>query len=270
MRALDEDGTPCSSDYYLRLTHDGGRMLKGQVALTPTRFTPTVVGSDSAPPTVPGNLRVTGTTDTTVALAWNASADNTAVAGYQLFRITGATSTVVGTTTTLAFTVTGLTPATAHTFSVAAFDASGNTSAGSNQVTATTSGGNANLAQGRPTAESSHTQVYASGNAVDGNPNSYWESANHAFPQWLQVDLGSTVDVRRIVLTLPPSWGARTQTLSVTDIVSPATYTFDPATGNTVTITFPAAATRYLRLNFTANTGWPAGQVSELRVYSTP
>lgn len=39
--ALDEDGTPCSSDYYLRLTGDGGRMLKGQIALTPTRPTPT-------------------------------------------------------------------------------------------------------------------------------------------------------------------------------------------------------------------------------------
>jgi hypothetical protein len=37
--ALDEDGTPCSSDYYLRLTADGGRMLKGQLALTATRPT---------------------------------------------------------------------------------------------------------------------------------------------------------------------------------------------------------------------------------------
>jgi hypothetical protein len=31
---LDEDGTHCSSDYYLRLTGDGGRMLKGEIALT--------------------------------------------------------------------------------------------------------------------------------------------------------------------------------------------------------------------------------------------
>jgi hypothetical protein len=37
---LDEDGTPCSADYYLRLTGDGGRMLKGQLALTATRPTP--------------------------------------------------------------------------------------------------------------------------------------------------------------------------------------------------------------------------------------
>ncbi|WP_328913188.1 MULTISPECIES: xylosidase [unclassified Streptomyces] len=43
--ALDEDGTACSSDYYLRLTGDGGRMLKGQIALTATRPTQPVVGT---------------------------------------------------------------------------------------------------------------------------------------------------------------------------------------------------------------------------------
>ncbi|AUA15466.1 xylosidase [Streptomyces sp. SID8382] len=37
--ALDEDGTVCSSDYYLRLTGDGGRMLKKEIALTPNRPT---------------------------------------------------------------------------------------------------------------------------------------------------------------------------------------------------------------------------------------
>jgi hypothetical protein len=45
--ALDEDGTPCSSDYYLRLTGDGGRMLKRQIALTPTRPTPTTLPAAS-------------------------------------------------------------------------------------------------------------------------------------------------------------------------------------------------------------------------------
>ncbi len=40
--ALDEDGTACSSDYYLRLTADGGRMLKGQIPLTPTSTQPLI------------------------------------------------------------------------------------------------------------------------------------------------------------------------------------------------------------------------------------
>jgi hypothetical protein len=39
---LDEDGVACSADYYLRLTGDGGRMLKGQMNLTAIRQTPTL------------------------------------------------------------------------------------------------------------------------------------------------------------------------------------------------------------------------------------
>ncbi|HVU50831.1 MAG TPA: glycoside hydrolase family 71/99-like protein, partial [Polyangia bacterium] len=39
---LDEDGTACSSDYYLRLTGDGGKMLKKQTPLTSVRPTPTM------------------------------------------------------------------------------------------------------------------------------------------------------------------------------------------------------------------------------------
>jgi hypothetical protein len=37
---LDEDGTACSSDYYLRLTGDGGRMVKRLIPFTWTRPTP--------------------------------------------------------------------------------------------------------------------------------------------------------------------------------------------------------------------------------------
>jgi hypothetical protein len=37
---LNEDGTPLSSDYYMRLTNDGAKMFKGQIALTSVRPTP--------------------------------------------------------------------------------------------------------------------------------------------------------------------------------------------------------------------------------------
>ena len=50
--ALDEDGTACSSDYYLRLTGDGGRMLKGQIALTSTRPTQPVAAAAAVTTTV--------------------------------------------------------------------------------------------------------------------------------------------------------------------------------------------------------------------------
>jgi len=36
---LDEDGTACSADYYMRLTNDGGKMFKGETALTAVRPT---------------------------------------------------------------------------------------------------------------------------------------------------------------------------------------------------------------------------------------
>ncbi|GAA4188273.1 hypothetical protein GCM10022252_23210 [Streptosporangium oxazolinicum] len=150
-------------------------------------------------------------------------------------------------------------------------------------VSLTGTGGSApvtNLAQGRPTTETSHAQVYGSGNTVDGNANTYWESNSNAFPQSVTVDLGSTQSVGRVVLKLPPAaaWATRTQAVTVlgstdgttfTNVVGSATYTFNPATGNTATITFPATSRRHLRLTFTANSGWPAGQLSEFEVYAS-
>jgi hypothetical protein len=137
-----------------------------------------------------------------------------------------------------------------------------------------------NLARGKATSQSSQADVYGSGNVVDGNASSYWESANNAFPQWVQVDLGANTNVSRVVLKLPPatSWATRTETLSVlgsTDgssfstLKASAGYQLNPATGNTVTITFTGSSQRYLRLNFTGNTGWPAGQLSEFEVYAS-
>jgi chitodextrinase len=224
---------------------------------------------------VPGNLTVTGQTASSVSLSWTAATDNVGVTGYQILR----SGSVVGSTSGTVFTVGGLAPATGYSFTVTARDAAGNVSPPSNAVAVTTGPApDTNLARGRPTAESSHTQVYGSGNAVDGDANSYWESANGAFPQWWQVDLGAPVAIARLVLKLPPSttWAARTQTLSVlgsTDgsslatIVASAGYRFDPASGNSVTIRFASTTLRYLRLNITANTGWPAGQLSELEAY---
>ncbi|HEY4458112.1 MAG TPA: discoidin domain-containing protein, partial [Pseudonocardiaceae bacterium] len=139
---------------------------------------------------------------------------------------------------------------------------------------------NTNLALHQPATSSGYTQTYAPGNAVDGDTNSYWESADNAFPQWFQVDLGAAHSVGRIVMDLPPSssWGTRTQTITIqgstdgsnyTTLVGSANYTFNPSTGNTVTVTFTAASVRYLKLTFTANTGWPAGQLSELQAYAS-
>ena len=280
--ALNEDGTACSSDYYLRLTADGGRMLKGQLALTSTRPTaPVLSGGDTQPPSAPTGLQASAETASGISLSWTASSDNVGVAGYHVYQVNGSASTLLGSTASTAYSVTGLNPSTSYTFSVSAYDAAGNVSAASNTVTAsTTAAANTDLALNRPASASGYTQTYVPANAVDGNSSSYWESTDNAFPQWLQVDLGAATGVSRIVLDLPPltAWATRTQTLSVlgsTDgstfatVVGSAGYTFNPATGNTVTITFGSTQVRYLRLDFTANNGWPAGQISEFQVYSS-
>jgi hypothetical protein len=62
---------------------------------------------------------------------------------------------------------------------------------------------------------------------------------------------------------------ASTDGSAFTTIAASRGYGFDPATGNVATVTFSATSARYLRLTFTANTGWPAGQLSELQVFAS-
>ncbi|MFC3572630.1 discoidin domain-containing protein [Streptomyces yaanensis] len=140
----------------------------------------------------------------------------------------------------------------------------------------TTAASTPNLAQGKPFSESGHADIYGAANAGDGNRNAYWESTNNAFPQWLQVDLGSSVKVNQVTLRLPSGWPSRSQTLKIqgstdnqnfTDLTASKAYTFDSGNDQSSTISFDTTTTRYVRAFFTANTGWPAGQASELEVY---
>ncbi len=145
-------------------------------------------------------------------------------------------------------------------------------------------GSQRNLAAGKPVTGSGSTGVNVASNAVDSDPNTYWESPHwqdswHHHPQTLMVDLGDAATIGRIVLTLPPQavWTARTQTIKIVGstggwrfdtIVGTAEYRFDPATGNTVTISFDSTSVRYVELMFTANTVWPAGQLSEIEIFA--
>jgi hypothetical protein len=123
-------------------------------------------------------------------------------------------------------------------------------------------------------------QSYVASNADDGNTSTYWESANGAWPATLTANLGAVDSLSSLVVDLPPSsaWQTRTQTLSVlgstdnstwTTLVASATYTWNPSTGNTVTISLPSGtADRYVELNFTANSVQNGAQMSELEVFS--
>jgi parallel beta-helix repeat protein len=134
-----------------------------------------------------------------------------------------------------------------------------------------------NLARGKAISASGSQGGFPPSNANDGDANSYWESTNNAFPQTLTVDLGAAASINKVTLKLPPSsaWGTRTQTVTIsagtdggsyTTLVGSRGYTFDPASGNTASVSFTATSQRFVRLTFTGNTGWPAGQVSEFEV----
>ncbi|MET8388070.1 CARDB domain-containing protein [Streptosporangium canum] len=139
--------------------------------------------------------------------------------------------------------------------------------------------GGPNLSPGKATQVSSSTAGHAVSAINDSDQATYWESANNSFPQWARIDLGTATSVDQIVLKVPAPavWQTRTQTLSVqggadgssySTVVASTDYTFNPATGNTVTINFGAATHRYWRVHITANTGWPAAQISEFEIYA--
>ncbi|BET46068.1 discoidin domain-containing protein [Kitasatospora aureofaciens] len=140
-----------------------------------------------------------------------------------------------------------------------------------------TAAGGPNIAVGDATAASSSHGEYGAANITDGNQGTYWQSGGSSLPQWVQTDLGATERIDEVVLRLPAGWESRDQTLSVqgsadgtsfSTLKTSATYAFDPGSGNTVTVSFPATQTRFVRVNITANTGWQAAQLSELEVHA--
>ena len=136
-----------------------------------------------------------------------------------------------------------------------------------------------NLAAGKSVTASSEIGGFPAANTTDSNTDTYWESAANAFPQTLTVDLGGVQTVSRVALKLNSGWGGRTERFAVSgssdgvhfSTLSPASdYALDPGTNNnTADVTFAAAQERYVRVEVTGNTGWPAAQVAEFEVYAS-
>jgi hypothetical protein len=264
---LNEDNGGWNTNY-LSFASGGGTSSPLTASPSSLSFGTATVGSTSAAQTVTvSNPGTSGASVSSVSVSGPFSQTNTCGSSIAA----GSSCTV---SVEFAPTAAG---AASGTLSVASSAPSSPLTAG---LSGTGASSNANLALNQPTTASGSTQTYAPSNAVDGNTSSYWESTDNAFPQWFQVDLGSAKSISRIVMDLPPStsWGTRTQTITVqgstdgssyTTLAASAGYTFNPSTGNTVTVTFSPAQVRYVKLTFTANTGWPAGQLSELQVYSS-
>jgi beta-glucanase (GH16 family) len=81
---------------------------------------------DTSAPTTPGNLRVTGTTTSSVTVAWDAANDDVAVAGYGIYAA-GISIDTAGAGAT-SYTLSGLLCGTSRLVTVDAYDAAGNRS----------------------------------------------------------------------------------------------------------------------------------------------
>ncbi|MCG5214654.1 discoidin domain-containing protein [Streptosporangium soli] len=234
---------------------------------------------DTQAPTAPANLAYTQPATGQIRLTWNASTDNVAVTGYEIF----ANNTLRGTVAGNVLTYTDDQPVSATvSYHVKARDAAGNRSGESNTVTRNGSGGGgSNLAVGKPISASSTIHTFVAANANDNNVATYWEGNAGSYPNTLTVQLGANASVNSIVLKLNPDsiWGTRTQTIQVlgreqsatafTNLSSAAVYTFNPATGNTVTIPVTASVAD-VQLRITTNSGSSGGQVAEFQVIGTP
>ncbi len=102
-----------------------------------------VVAADTGAPTIPLNVLATAVDSDAIDITWDASTDDIAVTGYQIFR----DNVQIATTALLAYTDTGLTDSTTYDYNITAFDAVGNISARS----ATTSDTTFALATSSPT-----------------------------------------------------------------------------------------------------------------------
>ena len=130
------DSTVSPGTYYYQVVASDGNGNAGSPVVSNQV---TVVAPDTQAPSVPGNV-ATSVTGSNVAVSWDASTDDTAVTGYDLYRgstagFTPDASTKVATVTGTAKTDAGVLGGTWY-YKVVAFDGAGNRSAASDPATA--------------------------------------------------------------------------------------------------------------------------------------
>lgn len=91
-------------------------------------------------PTVPGSFASSGSTATSISLSWTASADDTAVTGYNVYRVKGGVTLLATTLASSAtsFSDTHVLPGTSYGYFLKALDGDGNLSNATSTVTVTT------------------------------------------------------------------------------------------------------------------------------------
>src|SRR4051794_6549187 len=123
------------------------------------------------------------------------------------------------------------------------------------------------LSQGKTaTASSSESADFTAAKAVDGNTGTRWSSA-FSDPQWLQVDLGTTATISRVVLNWEAAYasGFQIQT-SANGSTWTTIYSTTTGTGGTQTLTV-AGTGRYVRMYGTTRATPYGYSLWEFQVY---
>ncbi|MFS7261010.1 lytic polysaccharide monooxygenase [Carnobacterium divergens] len=118
--------------YEIRALDAAGNVSKNSTILTVA--TPEKPKEDNEKPSSPDGLMAHMTTATSTMLHWNASTDNVAVAGYEIYR----DGKSIKITTDLMYTDKELKENTTYSYNIVAFDAAGNRSANSKTILVTT------------------------------------------------------------------------------------------------------------------------------------
>jgi predicted alpha-1,6-mannanase (GH76 family) len=138
-----------------------------------------------------------------------------------------------------------------------------------------------NLALGKSTTTSAPCSAGEGGdNAVDGKVSSKWCGSPSSGPTWLEVDLGASTDVGRIIVRHAGAGGEDvgfdTKDFSLSVGTDGTTWSkVASVTGNTRSVTIhrvvPSASARYVRLEITtpqSSANFTASRVDELEIYA--
>ena len=125
------------------------------------------------------------------------------------------------------------------------------------------------LSQGQTAiASSEEATAYSASAAVDGDASTRWSSA-FSDPQWLQVDLGSTATITKVVLTWEAAYATAFQIQTSPDASTwTSVYSTTAGTGGTQTLSVSGTG-RYVRMYGTARATAYGYSLWEFQVYGS-
>ena len=197
-RALNEDGTTCSSDYYLRLTGDGGKMFRGTSALTSSRPTIPMPPVVTAP--APTSL-VARSANAGAVLTWSGVTGPADISSYNVKRATvshGPYTAIATNIGHVSYNESGLANNTTYYYVVSAVNALGES---------------ADSAEAGVTPMTAYA-INSGGGAVGSFAADAYYSAGNAGSTGAAIDLSAVTNPAPQAVYQSERWGANTYTFS--------------------------------------------------------